>query len=110
MSSANPHGMIVSRQAFRACQYFRSASESGQAFPRNLLHVEAFYKIAGGKAASPAGPTGRRQHVIAAGDVVAQRLGAPGPQENRAGRGNSPKQGGFTRGQAQVLRREAVDE
>jgi hypothetical protein len=101
---------MVGFQVFRGGKGFRAVRESSKARPGNRLDRHAFYKIGGGKPAAPACPTRGRQDVIAARNIVTERLRTPRAQENRAGRTDSlNKRWGSCR-KTQVFWRKAIDE
>jgi hypothetical protein len=97
-------------QAFRFGESFGRVRKTQKTSTRNVLHGDAFYKIRGRKTAAAARPTRGRQYVIAAGNVIAERLSGPRTKENRAGRANLLKKLGRAPREAEVFRREAIDE
>jgi hypothetical protein len=81
-------------QAFRFRESFRRIRKTKKTLARNCLHADAFYKIGGGKPPALACPTCRRENVIAASEVIAERLSGRWPDEDCAGRSDLPEQGG----------------
>ena len=71
-------------QAFSVRQSYRVSGKPLEASALDGLHADALHKIGGGKSAAHARPTTGWQNVIAAADVVAERLRAPGAEEDCA--------------------------
>ena len=75
----------VRSEPFRARKFLDHRREASHARARHFLHADAFHEIGDGKAAARARHAARRQHVIRAAGVIAERLRAPIAEENAAG-------------------------
>ena len=64
-------------QTFRLRKSFHGFGELEESLAGDGLHADAFYKVGGGKSATPARPSSRGQNVIASRGVVAERLRSP---------------------------------
>src|SRR5271155_5132398 len=109
-SSAPLDGVGVREQAFSAGQCYRIPCQTLKTVTLDCLYADALHEIGGGKSTAHPRPAARRQNVIAAANLVSQRLRSPRPKENRASRGDFLKQvAGFVR-KAQVFWCKAVRE
>src|SRR5579859_6756564 len=95
-------------QALGFCQSFGGMGETPKAVVRNGLDADALYKIGRRKAAAHAGPSTGGKNVVAAADVVAERLRAPWAEKDRASGGDFFEQGIRSVRKAQVLRGETI--
>ena len=107
-SSADPHGVAMREQSFGFCQRFGGIREAQKALIRDGLHADAFHEVCGRETAALVRPAAGREDVIAAGDVIAERLRAPRAEKNCPGGGDFlEKRRGIIR-KAEMFRCEAV--
>jgi len=75
-------------QSFGFCQRFGGIREAQKALIRDGLHADAFHEVCGRETAALVRPAAGREDVIAAGDVIAERLRAPRAEKNCPGGGD----------------------
>ena len=90
-------------------ELFHHWCEAREACASYFLHADTFHEIRGRQSAARASPAARGQDVIYAGGVIAERLRAPVAEENTSRRIKSVGMTAGGAGQAQMLRREAID-
>src|SRR5580693_6215102 len=98
------------QQSFRSRKLLDDRSEPSETGSRYFLHGDAFHKISRGQAAARASKAACRQHMVRAGCIIAKGLRAPIAEENTPGAIEAVSVFDRCAGQAQVFRREAINE